>query len=67
MRVVRPEADNRGVLAWLEQALEHARDRGQKKLEDLLESVRTEIVLEMKLSAGTLTGRPWTDGETGEG
>jgi hypothetical protein len=61
LRVVRPETDNRGALAWLEQALEHARDRDQKRLENLLESVRIEIVLEMKLSAGTLAGKPWTD------
>ena len=67
LRVVRPEADNREALRWLEQALEHARDRGQRRLKNLLESVRTEILLEMKLSARALAGRPWTDREPGEG
>lgn len=30
LKIMRPVADNAGALAWLESALEHARDRGQK-------------------------------------
>ena len=66
LRIMRAEADNAGALAWLEYALEHARDRGQRRLENLLETVRTEIVLEIKLTPGMLAGRPPTDREIGE-
>ncbi len=63
---MRPGADNAGALAWLEYALEHARDRGQRRLENLLEAVRAEIMLEMKLAPGLLDARPPTDRELGE-
>jgi hypothetical protein len=63
---MRPGADNAGALAWLEYALEHARNRGQRRLESLLEAVRAEILFEMKLASGLLDGRPPTDRETGE-
>lgn len=67
MRIMRPGADNAEVLAWLEHALEHARDRGQKKLENLLEIVRADVVFEMRLATGTLDGNPTSDGEIGGG
>jgi hypothetical protein len=63
---MRPGADNAAALAWLEYALEHARDRRQRRLESLLEAVRVEIVFEMKLASGVLDGRAPTDWETGE-
>jgi hypothetical protein len=63
---MRPEADNAGALAWLEYALEHARNRGQRRLENFLEAVRAEIMLEMKLAPGILDGRPPTDREISE-
>jgi len=66
LRIIRPGADNAGALAWLEYALEHAHDRRQRRLETLLEAVRVEIVLEMKLASGLLDGRPLTDQELGE-
>jgi len=67
LRVIRPGADNTEALAWLERALEHARDRGQKRIENLLKTVRTELVFEMRLIAGALDDRSPTDGEIGEG
>ena len=54
MRIVRPGADNAEALAWLERALEHARDRGQKRLENLLEIVWADVVFEMRLAIGAL-------------
>ena len=66
MRIIRPGADNAAALAWLEYALEHAHKQGQRRLESLLEAVRAEIVLEMKLASGLLDGRPPSDQETGE-
>ncbi len=64
MRVERPGTDNRGALVWLERALEHARTRGQKRLENLLECVRAEIILEIRLSAGMSSDHPSSNGET---
>ena len=65
MRIVRPGADNAEALAWLERALGHARDRGQKRLENLLKIVRADVVFEMKLGTGALDGKPSSDGEIG--
>lgn len=67
MRIVRPGADNVEALAWLERALEHARDRGQKRLENLLEIVQADVVFEMRLALGALDGKPSSDGEIGRG
>lgn len=67
MRIMRPGADNAEALAWLERALVHARDRGQKRLENLLKIVRADVVFEMRLATGTLDGKPSSDGEIGEG
>ena len=67
MRIMRLGADNAEALAWLERALEHARDRGQKRLENLLVIVRADIVFEMRLSLGALDGKPSSDGEVGGG
>lgn len=67
LKIMRPVADNAGALAWLESALEHARDRGQKRLENLLKTVRTEILFEMRLTAGVLDSRSPAEGEIGEG
>ena len=64
MRVERPGTDNRGALVWLERALEHARTRGQKRLENLLECVRTENILEIRLSDGMFGDHPSSNGET---
>ena len=63
---MRPWADNAGALAWLERALEHARDRGQRRLENLLETVRADVVLEMRLTDGVLDGGPPTGQEIDE-
>ena len=67
MRIVKPGADNAEALAWLERALGHARDRGQRRLENLLEIVRADIVFEMRLAIGALDGKPPSDGEIGGG
>ncbi len=67
MRIMRPGADNAEALAWLERALGHARDRGQKRLENLLEIVRADIVFEMRLAIGALDDKPSSDGEIGGG
>jgi hypothetical protein len=67
LRIVRPGADNAEALAWLERALEYARDRGQKRLENLLEIVRADVVFEMRLAIGALDGKPPSDGVTGGG
>ena len=64
---MRPGADNAEALVWLERALGHARDRGQKRLENLLETVRADIVFEMRLAIGALDGKPSSDGEIGGG
>ena len=66
MRIVRPGADNLGALAWLERALEHARDRGQRKLENLLETVRADVVFEIRFTGGVLDGRHPTGQEIDE-
>lgn len=63
---MRPWADNAGALAWLERALEHARDQGQRRLENLLETVRSDVVLEMRLTGGVLDGKPPTGQEIDE-
>jgi hypothetical protein len=67
LRIVRPGADNAEALAWLERALEHVRDRGQKRLENLLEIVRADVVFEMRLAISALDGKPPSDGVTGGG
>jgi hypothetical protein len=55
------ETDNTGALAWVDHALKHARDRRQKRLEGLLESVRAEILFEMELADVMLDARPPTN------
>ena len=67
MRIIEPGADNAEALAWLERALDYARDRGQNRLESLLKIVRADLVLEIKLATGTLDGRPSSEGELGGG
>ncbi len=62
---MRPGADNAEALAWLERALGHARDEGQKRLENLLEIVRADVVFEMRLVTGALDGKPSRDGGIG--
>jgi hypothetical protein len=57
LTAVERETDNTGALAWVDHALKHARDRRQKRLEGLLESVRAEILFEMELSDSMLGGR----------
>ncbi len=63
MKIVRPEADNAEVLAWLERALEHTRYQGQSRLEDLLRIVRADILFEMRLALDALDGKPLSGGE----
>ena len=67
MRIARPGADNAEALAWLELALVHARNRGQRRLENLLEVVRADVIFEMRLAIGALDGKPPSDGDTGAG
>lgn len=63
---MRPWADNAGALAWLERALEHTRNRGQRRLENLLETVRADVVLEMRLTGSVLDSKPPTGQEIDE-
>jgi hypothetical protein len=63
LRIVRPGADNAEALAWLERALGHARDRGQERLENLLEIVRADVIFEIRFTIGALDGKPPNDGE----
>ncbi len=44
--------DNEGTMAWVETSLRYARGRDRSGLVELLETVRAEIVLEMKLAKG---------------
>ncbi len=67
MRIMRPRGDNAETLAWLEHALGQARGRGQKRLENLLEIVRADVVFEMRLALGALDGKSSSDGEPGGG
>jgi len=41
------ETENLEALAWLDRSLEQARDRGQRRLEDLLETVLVEVMFEL--------------------
>jgi hypothetical protein len=54
------ETENKRALAWVDHALKHARDQRQERLENLLQSVRAEILLEMELNASMLSRRPPT-------
>ena len=67
MRVIRPGADNAEALAWLENALGYARNQGQKRLENLLKAVRTEVLFEIRLTAGAFGDQPLADGEIAKG
>lgn len=58
MTTVGRETDNTSALAWVDHALKHARDQRQERLEDLLESVRAEILFEMELNTGMLGRLP---------
>jgi hypothetical protein len=44
--------DNEELMAWLESSLEYVRERRQVKLTELLESVRSKVVLEADLAEG---------------
>jgi len=48
-----PRAANEAALAWIEDSLMYAIDRGQERLFELLELVRDEILFEMELGEAT--------------
>ena len=49
---LRPDVDSEtATLAWLVEALEHARSRGQTKVVGYLEEVADEVVFEVELVA----------------
>ena len=48
--------DNRETLAWLDHARRGACDGKREKIEDLLTTVRAEILFEMSLADGKLDG-----------
>ena len=51
--VAAPRATNEAALAWIEDSLMYAIERGQEKLVELLELVRVETLFEMDLSEAT--------------
>jgi hypothetical protein len=55
------ETENTRALAWVDLALKHARNQRQERLENLLQSVRAEILFEIELNAGMLRRRPPTN------
>jgi hypothetical protein len=67
LTAVERETDNAGALAWLDHALKYARNRRQRRLEDLLESVRADILFEIELTAGILDARLPTNRERNSG
>jgi len=52
--VAAPIAANEAALAWIEDSLMYAIDRGQERLFELLELVRAEILFEMELGEARL-------------
>jgi hypothetical protein len=44
--------NDEGTMAWVETSLRYARSRNRSGLVKLLETVRAEVVLEMKLATG---------------
>ena len=48
-----PRDANEAALAWIEHSLMYAIERGQKRLLELLELVRLEILFEMELGEAT--------------
>ncbi|MCA1730184.1 MAG: hypothetical protein LC751_12480 [Actinobacteria bacterium] len=57
---------NAKTLAWLDRALTQARNVGQRRLEDLLQAVWTEVIFETYLYADMPDGRPPADPENGK-
>jgi len=52
MQTLKPEMDtNTATLAWLVEALEHARSTGQTKVVDYLEEVADDVVFEVEAAA----------------
>jgi hypothetical protein len=51
--VAAPRATNEAALAWIEDSLMYAIERGQERLVELLELVRVETLFEMDLSEAT--------------
>jgi hypothetical protein len=51
--VAAPRATNEAALAWIEDSLMYAIERGQEKLVELLELVRVETLFEMDVSEAT--------------
>ncbi len=51
--MARIDNNNEGTMAWVETSLQYARGRNRSGLVELLETVRAEIVLEMKLARGS--------------
>jgi len=49
-----PRAANEAALAWIEDSLMYAIDRGQERLFTILELVRAEILFEMELGEARL-------------
>jgi hypothetical protein len=55
MQELKPGADTeQATLAWLVEALEHARSRGQTKLVGYLEEVADDVVFEVEAAARRL-------------
>ena len=52
-----PEGNRRDTVEWLDDLIEHANRQGRAKLEWLLNSVRSEIVLERDLAEERDSGR----------
>jgi len=51
--VAAPRATNEAALAWIEDSLMYAIERGQERLVELLELVRVETLFEMDVSEAT--------------
>jgi hypothetical protein len=51
--VAAPRDANEAALAWIEDSLMYAIERGQEKLVELLELVRVETLFEMDVSEAT--------------
>jgi hypothetical protein len=55
--VAAPRDANEAALAWIEDSLKYAIERGQERLLGLLELVRVEILFEMELGEATSLSR----------
>jgi hypothetical protein len=51
--VAAPTAANEAALAWIEDSLMYAIERGQERLLEFLELVRAEILFELELGEAT--------------